>query len=78
MYFEEEKGTFQFVSGLVIGALVGAGVALMLAPATGKRTRRKMLQRVLDGRRELGDRVEDFADEMGARLRRVRRRRRRA
>jgi gas vesicle protein len=78
MYFEEEKGTFQFVSGLVIGALVGAGVALMLAPTTGKRTRRKMLQRVIEGRQELGDRVEDWADELGTRLRRVRRRHRRA
>ena len=78
MYFEEEKGTFQFVSGLVIGALLGAGVALMLAPTTGKRTRRKMLQRVISGRRQLGERVEDWADEMGTRLRRARRRRRRA
>ena len=78
MYFEEDKGGYHFISGLVIGALVGAGVALMLAPATGKRTRRKMLQRVIEGRRELGERVEDWADEVGTRLRRARRRHRRA
>ena len=51
---------------------------MMLAPATGKRTRRKMLQRVMEGRREIGEKVEDWADEVGSRLRRVRRRRRRA
>jgi gas vesicle protein len=28
--------------GLVLGALVGAGIALLLAPATGKETRRRL------------------------------------
>ena len=49
MYFEEEtnKGTFQFLSGLAIGALLGAGIALMVAPQSGKRTRRKMIKQVV-------------------------------
>lgn len=77
MYFEEEKGSYHFLTGLAIGALVGAGVALMLAPQSGKRTRRKMIQQVVTGRKKLGAKVDDWADDVGNVLRRRRRRKRR-
>ncbi len=74
MYFEDQKGTFNFVSGLVIGALVGAGIALMAAPASGKRTRRKMLRRVMNARRAAGEQVDDWAGDVRSAVRSGRRR----
>ena len=79
MYFEEEnsKGTFKFLSGLAIGALLGAGIALMVAPQSGKRTRRKMIRQVVTGRRNLGAKVGDWTDDLGTALRRRGQRKRR-
>ena len=74
MYFEDQKNTFNFVSGLIIGALVGAGVALLAAPTSGKRTRKKMLRRVLNARRAAGERVEDWTDDLRTAVRSGRRR----
>ena len=78
MYFEEENGTFQFMSGLAIGALLGAGIALMMAPDSGKRTRRRVIRSVVSGRDSLGAKVNDWAEEVGSTLRRRRRKRRRS
>jgi gas vesicle protein len=74
MYFEDQKNTFNFVSGLIIGALVGAGIALMAAPTSGKRTRRKMLRRVMNARRAAGDQVEDWTADLRSAVRSGRRR----
>lgn len=38
--------TGSFLAGIVVGAAVGAGVALLLAPASGKDTRRAIRKRV--------------------------------
>jgi gas vesicle protein len=77
MFFEEQKGQREFFSGLLIGAAIGAAigssVALLVAPNSGKRTRRKMIQQVVSSRDAIGDRVEDWADEIGQRLRRHKR-----
>lgn len=54
---EESPGAF--IAGMVLGAVLGAGVALMLAPEPGTRTRRRLGRRV----RSLGDRArEEFDD----------------
>jgi hypothetical protein len=63
-----------FAAGLVCGALIGAGVALLVAPERGIRLRRRLAR----GLREAGD---DLRDEFGgwrdsARRRLARRRRR--
>lgn len=41
--------------GFVLGAVVGAGIALLLAPATGKDTRR----RIMESGQGLGDAARD-------------------
>lgn len=46
---------------LLLGLAIGAGAALLLAPASGRETRER-LQR---GARRAGKRVRDFADDMG-------------
>ncbi len=42
------------VGGFVLGALVGAGLALMLAPASGRDTRRRLGERV-EGLKEMAE-----------------------
>jgi gas vesicle protein len=70
--FEEEEaaprgfGAGSFAAGLAIGALVGATVALLLAPAPGRVTRKK-LKRHLEDAREF---AEEGIDELGRKAKR--------
>jgi len=54
------KKMFSFVLGFLLGALVGAGVAMLLAPEAGENTRRqiqiRMDQVVEEGKRAAADR----------------------
>ncbi len=60
--------------GVIAGALVGAGVALLLAPQSGEETR----ERIADRARRLGSRADASWDDLRDELRRLRRRSRRA
>jgi gas vesicle protein len=67
-------GGVAFFSGLVFGALLGAGVALLLAPNRGDVTRRQIRrrwQRLADDTRE---QVGEMGEDARRRLRRQRRR----
>lgn len=66
----ETGGARTFVAGLVIGALVGAGLALLLAPQSGEATRR-MLRRQA---KRAAHGVQDRYDEIKEKVRRARRR----
>jgi gas vesicle protein len=60
-----------FVAGLVLGAAIGATAALLSAPQTGRRTRRK-LGRVATGiKKSTGDRWEDVAEDVRSRVEEV-------
>ncbi len=61
-----------FTVGLILGALVGAGLALLLAPQSGAETRRGLVRRA----RRLADESRDRYDEARRRLRRSREHRR--
>jgi len=61
--------TRTFLAGLAIGALVGAGVALLLAPKSGAETRLAVSRRAKILAREARDRYDDVKD----RVRRARR-----
>jgi gas vesicle protein len=50
----------EFVLGVVIGALIGAGVALILAPDSGRRTRRRIRRSAEDLSEAAGDRLQTF------------------
>lgn len=52
----DSKGGSGFVAGLVTGALLGAGIAIVLAPQTGEETRDLLREKA----REATGRVEDF------------------
>jgi gas vesicle protein len=65
----EERSVRTFLAGLAIGALVGAGVALLFAPQSGPDTRRAVSRRAKHLAREARDRYDDAKDK----LRRARR-----
>jgi gas vesicle protein len=58
--YDRESHVFNFVAGLLLGAVIGAGVALLTAPDSGKRTRRRL--RKVAG--ELRESAEDRWDEL--------------
>jgi gas vesicle protein len=62
---------FSGVLGFVLGALVGAGIGLLLAPGTGKETRRRIADaggRLGDAARDAGGRMGNAARDAGDRL----------
>ena len=65
------RGARTFVAGLLIGALVGGGVALLFAPQSGSDTRRLIRRRA----RRLAADAQDRYDDVKSRLRQARRRR---
>jgi gas vesicle protein len=65
-------------AGLVLGAIVGAGAALLLAPQTGYETRVQIGRRARFARRHARDAWGELADGISTAARRGRRRARRA
>ena len=64
MEYDREAEVATFLSGLVLGAIIGAGVALLTAPQPGRRTRRQIRRRAVEFRDGASDRWEDLADEV--------------
>jgi gas vesicle protein len=67
------RGAANFMAGLVIGALIGAGIAILVAPAEGSVLRRRLGKRA----RELTERAREGFDDAAHRARRDLGRRRR-
>jgi hypothetical protein len=66
-----------FLAGLVVGALVGAGAALLAAPERGEVTRSRLRRRMRRVRDDTVDRVGEIRDDAERGIRRARRRVRR-
>lgn len=62
--YGSNSGAVGFLAGAVLGGVIGAGVALLLAPQSGKETR-AMLKRKA---REVGEDVKEFRDDIGPRV----------
>ena len=65
-YEEEDQaprglGAGSFAAGLAIGALVGATVALLFAPAPGKVTRKKLKRHLEDAKELAGDQIDELS-----------------
>lgn len=73
MTYDEDYSTVSFVSGLLLGAAVGAGVALLLAPQSGRRTRRALVRSMEDVADSAAERWDDMADELRSAVRSQRR-----
>jgi gas vesicle protein len=60
----EQRSVRTFLAGLALGALVGAGVALLFAPQSGSDTRRAVSRRATHLAREARDRYDDVKDKL--------------
>jgi gas vesicle protein len=67
------RGTAGFVAGVLFGAFLGAGFALLFAPERGEKTRGKLRRRM----RSLQDEAREGIDRAGNRTRKELRRRQR-
>ncbi|HKJ93742.1 MAG TPA: YtxH domain-containing protein [Longimicrobiales bacterium] len=63
-YYDEESQALSFLAGFVLGATLGAGAALLLAPQSGQRTRRQLARAVEDARYAAEDRLEDLSGDL--------------
>ncbi len=64
MYYEENSRTFNFVVGMALGLALGAGLALLIAPQSGRRTRRRIVRAVAGAREEIGERWDDVSGDV--------------
>jgi len=68
MAYDSETNTINFLSGVILGAVLGAGIALLTAPQSGRRTRKRIRRVAGDVREGASDRLEDFADDVKSRV----------
>lgn len=68
MEYDHESQVFNFISGLVLGAVIGAGVALLSAPESGRRTRRRITRAAGDVKETASDRWDDLSDDVKVRV----------
>jgi len=68
MEYDHEAQVLNFLSGLVIGAVLGAGIALLTAPEPGRRTRRRIRRAANQIRDSATDRWEELADDVKGRV----------
>ena len=61
MFCSEDDRTRSILVALVVGGLVGAGLALLLAPQSGKRTRQQIA--------DLAEDLRDYATDLGGKVR---------
>lgn len=64
MSYEEEYNAVSFVSGLLLGMAVGAGVTLLVAPQSGRRTRRALVRSMEDMADTASERWDDVTDDV--------------
>ncbi len=67
----DDNGATNFLAGLLAGAVLGAGAALLLAPDSGKKTRRRLHRAAEDLRETASDRWDEIADEVRDRVEEV-------
>lgn len=60
----QERQVMSFLSGLILGAVIGAGVALLTTPQPGRKTRRRLRKAARRVRGTATDRLDDIAGEL--------------
>jgi gas vesicle protein len=63
----EYRDVLSFIAGLTVGALIGTSAALLLAPQSGRRTRRQLARRA----EELSDTATEAMEEARDETRRI-------
>lgn len=64
MDYDQDRQVLNFISGLLLGAIIGAGVAYLTAPQPGKKTRKRLKKAAGNLRDSASDRLDDLADEV--------------
>ncbi|MDH3205360.1 MAG: YtxH domain-containing protein [Gemmatimonadota bacterium] len=64
MDYDHERQVANFLSGLLLGAVIGASVALLTAPRQGRKTRKRLKRAAVDIRGTAADRLDRLADEV--------------
>jgi gas vesicle protein len=64
MDYDHEAHSLTFVSGFLLGAMVGAGIALLAAPDTGMKTRRGIRRVAGELKDSAGDQWDDLAEDV--------------
>ena len=64
MDYDQDRQVINFISGLLLGAIIGAGVAYLTAPQPGRKTRKRIRRAASDIRDSATDRLDDLADEV--------------
>ncbi|MBT8398028.1 MAG: YtxH domain-containing protein [Gemmatimonadetes bacterium] len=57
-----------FVAGLLLGAAIGATAALLSAPQSGRRTRRRIGRAAVGLRKSTGERFDEVAEDVRTRV----------
>lgn len=65
---DHERQFANFISGLVLGAVIGAGVALLTAPRPGRKTRKRLRKAAAGMRGTASDSLDQLADEVKGRV----------
>lgn len=68
MEYDHESQVFNFIAGLVLGAVIGAGIAVLTAPAPGRKTRKRVRRAAHELRRTAGDRLDELSDDVRGRV----------
>ncbi|MGH7504224.1 MAG: YtxH domain-containing protein [Longimicrobiales bacterium] len=64
MYYDEDSGAINFVTGVLVGTVIGASLALLAAPNSGKKTRRRLTRALSSARETAGDRWDDLSGDV--------------
>jgi gas vesicle protein len=64
MYYDEESGALSFVAGMLLGVAVGASLALLTAPQSGRKTRKRLIRAVSTARDTAGEQWGDLTEEV--------------
>lgn len=67
-YESHESRVGALMAGLALGAVIGAGIALLTAPESGRKTRKKLRKTTGRLTSEAGDRWDDFAEDVKGRV----------
>lgn len=68
MDYDDDGRVFNFAAGLLLGTVIGAGVALLMAPEPGRKTRRRIKRVAGDFADTAQDRWEEVSDEVRTRV----------
>lgn len=74
MYRDDSSEAMSFAAGILVGTAVGLGLALLVAPQSGRRTRRRLARAIEGGLDDAGERWSDLAGDVRDAVRSGRRR----